>query len=81
MLVPRASHAQQPAGKTIVLKAARMFDGKSNSLITPAVVVTDGKIAAVGSSVSVPAGAKVIDLGDATPLSGFIAELQEEYFR
>jgi imidazolonepropionase-like amidohydrolase len=73
---PLAVNAQQPqqaTGKVIVLKAARMFDGKSNSLTTPGVVViTDNKITAVGSGASIPAGAQVIDLGDATLLPGFI---------
>jgi imidazolonepropionase-like amidohydrolase len=59
--------------KTYVLKAARMFDGKSNTLSTPGlVVVTDGKIAGVGIKAAVPAGAETIDLGDATLLPGFI---------
>jgi imidazolonepropionase-like amidohydrolase len=74
--IPLAANAQQPApapGKVIVLKAARMFDGKSNSLTTPGlVVITDNKITAVGSGATVPAGAQVIDLGDATLLPGFI---------
>jgi amidohydrolase family protein len=67
--------AQQskPVGKTYVLKAARMFDGKSNALVTPGlVVVTNGKISAVGANAAVPAGAEVIDLGDATLSPGFI---------
>src|SRR6476646_10682849 len=69
-----AALAQAPpksAPKTIVLKAARMFDGRSDRLVSPAVVVVeDGKIADVGGAV--PAGAEVIDLGDATILPGFI---------
>ena len=64
---------QKIAGKTYVLKAARLFDGKSNSLVTPGlVVVTGGKIAAVGPKATIPAGAEVIDFGDATLLPGFI---------
>jgi imidazolonepropionase-like amidohydrolase len=64
---------QKKASKSYVLKAARLFDGKSNSLITPGVVVvTDGKIAGTGSSASVPKEAEVIDLGNATLLPGFI---------
>ena len=64
---------QKKASKSYVLKAARLFDGKSNSLVTPGiVVVTDGKIAGTGSSASVPTDAEVIDLGDATLLPGFI---------
>src|SRR5271155_5643438 len=65
--------AQKPANKSYVLKAARMFDGKSDALVKPGlVVVTDGKIAAVGSASVIPAGAEVIDFGDATLLPGFI---------
>ena len=66
--------AQTPkTGKTYVLKAARMFDGKSNTLSSPGLlVVTDGKIAGVGGKAAIPAGAETIDLGDATLLPGFI---------
>src|SRR5579859_4925371 len=75
VVVQAPAHGQtlKPAGKTYVLKAARMFDGKSTALATPGlVVVTDGKITAVGGKASVPAGAEVIDLGDSTLLPGFI---------
>jgi imidazolonepropionase-like amidohydrolase len=60
-------------GKTMVVKAARMFDGKSDALATPGIVVIkDGKILAAGPGAGVPAGAEIIDLGDATLLPGFI---------
>jgi imidazolonepropionase-like amidohydrolase len=65
-----------PMGKgVVVIKAARLIDGTGRSAITnAAVVVMDDKITAVGQAgqVSVPAGATVIDLGDATLLPGFI---------
>jgi imidazolonepropionase-like amidohydrolase len=66
------ARAQQPApNSTYVLKAARMFDGKA--LTKPGlVVVSNGKIVAVGADAAVPAGAQIIDLGDATLLPGFI---------
>src|SRR6202045_3771202 len=66
--------AQDPKPlKIYVLKAARMFDGKSNTLSTPGlVVVSDGKIAGLGAKATIPAGAETIDLGDATLLPGFI---------
>jgi len=69
-----AGQAQQKSeSKSYVLKAARMFDGKSNAVNSPGVViVTDGQIVGVGANSSVPAGAQVIDLGDATLLPGFI---------
>ncbi|MGB2637043.1 MAG: amidohydrolase family protein [Candidatus Acidiferrum sp.] len=64
---------QKPATKTYVLKAAAMFDGKSDTLITPGlVVVSGGRIVGVGTGATVPAGAEIIDLGDATLLPGFI---------
>jgi imidazolonepropionase-like amidohydrolase len=67
------AQAQQTPAKTYVLKAAALFDGKSDSLITPGlVVITGGRIVAVGSKASIPAGAEIIDLGDATLLPGFI---------
>jgi imidazolonepropionase-like amidohydrolase len=50
-----------------------MFDGKSDRLVSPGLVVTSGgKIVAAGPKVEVPAGAQVIDLGDATLLPGFM---------
>jgi imidazolonepropionase-like amidohydrolase len=64
---------EKKAAKTYVLKAARMFDGKSNALAAPGlVVISDGKIVGVGADATVPAGAEVIDLGDATLMPGFI---------
>ena len=57
---------------TVVLKAARLFDGRSNSLTTPGVVVVSGKKIQAVSPAELPAGARVIDLGDATLMPGFI---------
>jgi imidazolonepropionase-like amidohydrolase len=68
-----AQRSSKPAAKTYALKAARLFDGKANSLVAPGIViVADFKIVAAGSSAQIPAGAEVIDLGDATLLPGFI---------
>jgi imidazolonepropionase-like amidohydrolase len=59
------------AQTTYVLKAARLFDGKSNTLVEPGMVVVSGnKIQSIGGRA--PADAAVIDLGDATLLPGFI---------
>ena len=71
-MIPAICQQKKP-GKTYVLKAARMFDGKSDNVTSPGmVVVVDGKIAGVGANANVPAGAETIDLGDATLLPGFI---------
>ena len=71
-VVPALSQGKN-SGKTYVLKAARLFDGKSDSLTVPGIVVVqNGKISGVGAGANVPEGAEVIDLGDATLLPGFI---------
>jgi imidazolonepropionase-like amidohydrolase len=66
--------AQGPKAPPIVaVKAARLFDGKSDALQPHGVVLVQGpKILAVGTDLSIPAGAEVIDLGDATLSPGFI---------
>jgi imidazolonepropionase-like amidohydrolase len=57
--------------KPYAIKAARLFDGSSDKLIQPGiVVVADGTIQSIGTAA--PANAAVIDLGDATLLPGFI---------
>src|SRR6184192_1999266 len=65
--------ATQAADQSVVLKAARMFDGKSNALVQNAVVIVQGdKIVDAGSNLPIPSGAQVIDLGDATLAPGFM---------
>src|SRR3954465_3609502 len=77
-LLPAAAVAQQqpaPAKGTVVLRAARLIDGTGAAVVTNGVVVVTGdRIVAVGpaSSVTVPAGARIVDLGDATLMPGFI---------
>ncbi len=63
----------QAADKTIVLKAARLFDGKSKALVQNGVVIVQGnKIVDAGSNLPAPSDAQVIDLGDATLSPGFM---------
>jgi imidazolonepropionase-like amidohydrolase len=67
--------AGQPAAPpaVVVVRAARLIDGRGGPPITPAVVVIRGeRIESVGGSGAVPAGARVIDLGSATLLPGLI---------
>jgi imidazolonepropionase-like amidohydrolase len=59
--------------KIVVLKAARMFDGKSDRIITPGVIVViTNKIVGIGPSAFIPPNAEIIDLGDATLMPGFM---------
>ena len=61
------------ADDVIALKAARIFDGKSKTLLSNGVVIVQGdKIVDVGSNLAVPANAQVLDLGDATLAPGFM---------
>ncbi len=61
------------AAQATVLRAARLIDGNGGPLLTPGMVTIEGnRITAVGSNVSVPSGATVIDLGNATLLPGLI---------
>src|SRR5437867_4630982 len=65
--------AAYAADQMIALKAERMFDGKSKTLVQHGVIIVQGdKIVDVGSNLTIPGGAKVIDLGDATLSPGFI---------
>lgn len=69
----RAQVAPAAAPAAIIVKAARLIDGRGGPPIAPAMVRIDGeRIAAVGSSLAVPQGARVIDLGSATLLPGLI---------
>jgi imidazolonepropionase-like amidohydrolase len=72
--------------ETVVLKAAHIFDSTGTALKDGGIVVVRGeRIVAVGGSA--PAGARVIDLGDATLLPGFIdahthltMEFEKDYY-
>jgi imidazolonepropionase-like amidohydrolase len=71
-----AAHGQaEPTGRpaTLVIRAARLIDGRGGPPIEPATVVIDGdRISAVGRGIATPAGARVVDLGAATLLPGLI---------
>src|SRR5258706_4180705 len=69
-LAASLAFAQQ---RPIVLKAARMFDGVSDRLVSPGLVVVFGeKIRGVGANPEIPPGSEVIHLGSATLLPGFM---------
>ena len=75
MFLPLVSQAESSgaAPRPIVLKADHLFDSVSGKLVDHGVVVVSGgRIEAVGSDARIPAEAQIIDLGNATLLPGFI---------
>lgn len=61
------------AGDKLVIKAARLLDGRGGAPLAPAMVLLDGdRIADVGANLKMPDGTRVIDLGGATLLPGLI---------
>lgn len=64
-------HAAQAAVTALV--AQRIIDGRSDKLSPATVIVVDGdRISAIGDRSVIPAGATIIDLGDATLMPGMI---------
>ncbi len=78
LIVSLPAMAQQsttPAPKTIYIRAGRLFDATGDNVRENVVIVVLGdRIQSVGAaaSVSIPAGASVIDLSHATVLPGLI---------
>jgi len=73
LVAPLLALIAEAAEPVTVLRAARLYDGKAEAMVTPGVVVVaDGRIVAAGAAATVPSGARVIDLGDATLLPGLI---------
>jgi imidazolonepropionase-like amidohydrolase len=70
---PRAQERPAAGSVITIVKAARLIDGRGGAPIAPAMVRIDGdRIAAVGTTLAVPAGARIVDLGAATLLPGLI---------
>ena len=71
LLATWASAASAPEGPVIVLRAARLIDGRGGAPVTPGIVVVRGnKIESLGGAI--PEGAQVIELGDMTLMPGLI---------
>ncbi len=71
-----AGSQEKPAAavaRLVAIRAARLIDGSGAAPIRDAVVLIEGeRIRAVGTSLAIPEGARVIDLGGATLLPGLI---------
>jgi imidazolonepropionase-like amidohydrolase len=67
------SASADDAPKVTAVKAARMIDVRTGTVVQqPVVIIEAGRIKAVGTNLVVPAGAEVVDLGGMTLLPGFI---------
>lgn len=61
------------ANKRVAVKASRMIDPASGSVVPNAVVLIEGDtITAAGSALAIPEGSEVIDLGNQTILPGLL---------
>ena len=74
LATPSGTAQTTTAAETIVIRAGRLFDAASGRMIErPVVVVKGDRVESVdGGTANPPADARVIDLGDATLLPGFI---------
>jgi imidazolonepropionase-like amidohydrolase len=75
LALPAHSQAvrQQEASHPIVLHAARLLEIDTGRMLAPGEILVEGdRIVAVASTVSHPAGAQILDLGDSTLLPGLI---------
>jgi imidazolonepropionase-like amidohydrolase len=68
-----SSRAAEPAPKTLYVRCGKLMATASDPLKGPtAIIVTDGKITAIGESLPVPAGAQELDFSRYTVVPGFI---------
>ena len=70
---PAAGKHLAPRDQVVAIKAGRMFESKSGAILNNQIILIKGdRIVNVGSSVDIPAGARVIDLSAATVMPGMI---------
>jgi imidazolonepropionase-like amidohydrolase len=73
MLCGVIARPSSSAAQTVIVKAARLIDGRGGPPLEPAMVRIEGeRIGEVAAAIAVPAGATLIDLGSATLLPGLI---------
>ncbi len=62
-----------PPNQVVAIRAGRLFDARSGRMLSNQIVVVRGdRIAEVGAGLSIPSGANVIDLSNATVMPGMI---------
>ena len=68
-----AAQSSAPPAQPVAIKAGRFFDAESGKFLDNQIILIIGrKIEAVGANVTIPAGAKVIDLSKLTVLPGLL---------
>lgn len=75
LLIPAGwvAAATAPPGPVTAIRAGRLIDVEASRVLSNQVIlVRDGKIQAVGDNVTVPPGARVIDLSSTTVLPGLV---------
>jgi len=78
-LAALSGHAQTtgkylaPRDQLVAIRAGRLFDARSGTMLTNQVVIVRGdRITEAGSGLAIPSGANVIDLSNATVMPGMI---------
>lgn len=70
---PPTAVAQETSDGTIAVRAGLLIDGTGAAPVANSVIlIEDGRITAVGPGLSIPEGARVIDLSDQTVVPGYI---------
>jgi hypothetical protein len=65
--------APYPAPQVVAVRAGRLFDPRSGTMLTNQVIVIRGdRIVDVGANAAIPAGARTVDLSRVTVLPGLI---------
>ena len=67
-----AGQAAAQSGGAIAIVNARLVDGLGNVVESGGLLIEDGRIAAVGSGIDIPAGALTVDAAGKTVLPGYI---------
>ncbi|MBL0156286.1 MAG: amidohydrolase family protein [Bryobacterales bacterium] len=72
LLLALIAAAASATAQTTVVRAQRMLDVQTGRMVAPAAIVVSGATISAINPATLPAGAKVIELGDVTLLPGFI---------
>ena len=72
LLVSAAAAPLMAAEQVIVVKAGRILPISGEPIRNGVIVIQDGKIAAVGSEVAIPADAEIVDVSNGVAMPGLV---------